>query len=697
MAQIVPIQLYKESDFSLGDLRVQPSLNRVSGRGQTVRLEPKIMKVLVVLWRAKGEVVARDDLIREVWESQAVTDDAITRCISRLRRLLVEEFPGDIEIETVQKTGYRLVHKSGAWEAAGMPREKPRANSALWVGLGLAALAWLGWAGIGGVPGSGPNSEGIRPFATMTGWERFPAFSPDGKSAAFAWRSSGGGDYDLYRVDTVGEGRLRLTSHPANDIRPAWSPDGARLAFARIDPANGACDILIMPAIGGAARKVAECRGRLVALDWARIGGALLYGFQEAPYAKAKLFRLDPDTAAVSEIALPDGYPLGVDDAAFSPDGRAIALTLSSTLGVEDIYLMPAEGGAAKRLTAKNLKVHGLAWLPDGSAVLASTNWLGAFGIWRVPVDGAEPARILNAASGIDNVAVSPEGDILVEQWSESANLFSYNLESGEGAALPINSTRFDWDARPWPAGNLIAFVSDRSGAAELWLFDRDGETLSRLTNFGGPWTHTPRFSPNGQAIAFASPDQGRFNIYLATRDGGQVTRLTENAGDNFAPWFSPDGASLYFGSDRSGQWQIWRYDFAAGVQTQVTTGGGRVPRVSPDGRALYYTRIDQAGIWREALGQQSPGPELVTDALQPVDWNNWEILDGALYYIRRPAPEQPELVRLDLASGQHLVLLQVPGLLHNSGLWVAPGGETAWLTLNGPAEVDLLLIPGRK
>ncbi|HXV73994.1 MAG TPA: DPP IV N-terminal domain-containing protein, partial [Sphingomonadales bacterium] len=290
-----------------------------------------------------------------------------------------------------------------------------------------------------------------------------------------------------------------------------------------------------------------------------------------------------------------------------------------------------------------------------------------------------------------------PAGDVLVEHWTESANLFSYILETGEGTPLSFNSTRFDWDGRPSPDGSKTAFISDRSGAAELWLHDAENGTLSRLTDFGGAWTQSPRFSPDGQMLAFASPAGGRFNLYLVSVEGGVVTQLTENAGDNFAPVFSPDGKFLYFGSDRGGQWQIWRHDLGSGAETQVTAAGGRAARVSPDGHFLYYTRIDQAGIWRKPLGAPDGGLELVTDALTPVDWNNWEVLDDAIIYVRRPIPEEPELVRLDLKNGESRVLLKVPGLLHNSGLWVDAAGETAWLTLNGPSEADLLLLPGAK
>ena len=72
------IQLARESDFRLGTGLVRPSLRELStSAGETTRLQPRVMQVLVLLARRVGEVVSRDELIRSCWEGTAVGDDAI--------------------------------------------------------------------------------------------------------------------------------------------------------------------------------------------------------------------------------------------------------------------------------------------------------------------------------------------------------------------------------------------------------------------------------------------------------------------------------------------------------------------------------------------------------------------------------------------------------------------------------------------
>src|SRR6266404_2587304 len=100
------IDLAHEADFRLGGLGVSPSSREVTRDGKPEALEPRVMQVLVALYRAQGGVVSRDDLIVRCWEGRIVGEDAINRAIWRLRKLA--EADGDFAIETIPRVGYRL-------------------------------------------------------------------------------------------------------------------------------------------------------------------------------------------------------------------------------------------------------------------------------------------------------------------------------------------------------------------------------------------------------------------------------------------------------------------------------------------------------------------------------------------------------------------------------------------------------------
>jgi len=116
-----PIDLARESDFGLGGARVRPSLSEVVAGDQTIRLQPRVMQVLVALVRAKGEAVTRDELLASCWGGLAIGDDAINRCIQRLRRLAEVEASGAFAIETLPRIGYRLAHARSEARPEGGP------------------------------------------------------------------------------------------------------------------------------------------------------------------------------------------------------------------------------------------------------------------------------------------------------------------------------------------------------------------------------------------------------------------------------------------------------------------------------------------------------------------------------------------------------------------------------------------------
>ncbi len=113
------IDLGREADFSLGILRVRPSSREVLTKDRTEVLEPRVMQVLVALARQRGEVVSRNHLVEECWAGRVVGEDAINRCIAKVRRLA--DAHGGFTVETIPRVGYRLIEDGYAVERPAAP------------------------------------------------------------------------------------------------------------------------------------------------------------------------------------------------------------------------------------------------------------------------------------------------------------------------------------------------------------------------------------------------------------------------------------------------------------------------------------------------------------------------------------------------------------------------------------------------
>jgi DNA-binding winged helix-turn-helix (wHTH) protein/TolB-like protein len=173
------IHLARAPSFRLGKIEVRPATREVVAPERREVLEPRVMQVLVALARRPREVVSKDDLVMACWGGRVVGEDAIQRCIARLRRLAAEL--GGFEIETVARVGYRLSEVAGARSqspprALAPARLSVVAASALLIVLALGA-AWLGWRRLEPPASTPPPRIAVAPFRLLAGGAEAAAFT----------------------------------------------------------------------------------------------------------------------------------------------------------------------------------------------------------------------------------------------------------------------------------------------------------------------------------------------------------------------------------------------------------------------------------------------------------------------------------------------------------------------------------------
>ena len=99
----------RKESVQVGRWTVEPALNQLSSADQTVKLEPKVMSVLVYLADRPGQVVSREALLSAIWSGVIVGDDSITQVVIKLRKALGDIPEKPAYIQTISKGGYRLV------------------------------------------------------------------------------------------------------------------------------------------------------------------------------------------------------------------------------------------------------------------------------------------------------------------------------------------------------------------------------------------------------------------------------------------------------------------------------------------------------------------------------------------------------------------------------------------------------------
>lgn len=176
----------------IGDWHIDPVAGRISRDGETVRVEARTLKLLLVLAQHPGETVSIDELLEQVWSGVVVTPDSVYQAVATLRRLLGDDPKQARYIATVPRLGYRLVaavreSSEGATRplepsspldsgASAPPEEQvPSRRLAATIGVVIAGIALLAalislraFDSLGAARHDSQLSVGVAPFVDLT-------------------------------------------------------------------------------------------------------------------------------------------------------------------------------------------------------------------------------------------------------------------------------------------------------------------------------------------------------------------------------------------------------------------------------------------------------------------------------------------------------------------------------------------------
>ncbi len=717
--------------FRLDGRLVHPDLNRISGPDGEVRVEPRVMQVLLTLAALPGEVIPRDRILDEVWKDQIVGEENLTRAISELRRIFADDPRRPRVIETIRNHGYRLI---GAVEsapedpapvatapqddpavpgpAASVPGDTVPAGSPIsrrgfpWMRLGVLAMALLvlslqgdAWHRGGPAPHDhGPAYTAPVPLTTYPGRERHPALSPDGTRVAFVGT---GGDLPpgclnaLYLKQRNLEEPLRLTSAPGWCAWPAWSPDGQSLAF--VQGGEDAVTLCTVSSLGGAVRELYRSEGLIEGVDWTPDGKALVFAPRDGRAGEARLRLLDLATGQARPVRAAAGST-GEDILPhFCQRTGTLAWIHREAAGPSSLRWSAAGTDRFRERMLSRGTPGGLAWTPDGQGLVLSL--AGMTGLWRADLDGGPLRKI---PTGPDPVAAptiaARTGELAYSQLRLDRDLVAIRAEGRDPWRLATSvfapSTRGETTADFSPDGSLVALVSDRSGHPEIWLADRQGEGLRQLTSLEADAIDRVRFSPDGSLLALQIRREGVTAIGVVPAGGGAWTAIPGTDAAFLWGWV-PDGHALLVTESVRGRSRprALAVPGAPGDGSSLPVFPAHLEATSTAitaaGDTLVFTLPDRPGIWAVALAGGDPVP-LVED-LAEADRRNWRLTPAGLAWVSRMAGH-PYLWWRDARTGAASVVADLPGL-GPGDLAVAPDGGMFVYPRQQVAASDLMLL----
>lgn len=437
----------------------------------------------------------------------------------------------------------------------------------------------------------------------------------------------------------------------------------------------------------------------------------------------------------------------------FSPDGSRIAFT-STRSGNGDIYVLTLRSGDLERITFDD----GLdlldGWSRDGKYLYFSSTSRDIAGnndVFRVSSSGGTPNAVAGdryaneywSSESPDGktLAITARGRVSADWWrkghshiDESEIWLVRGAAPGEGtpsySPITTGGAKSEWPM--WSGdGSTLSYVSDRSGAQNLWSRPASGGPEKQLTSFSSGRVLWPAASLDGSSIVFErdfgiwvydraassahqvsislrgvpagpsidhltltngirelalSPDAKKVafvvhgDVFAASsKDGGDAVRVTSTAGTEGQIKWAPDSRRLAYSSDRNGSSELFLYDFGTRTETKLTSGPGDVtPYWSPDGKSIAFVHsakdLDIIDVSTKSIRKVASGfldrPPFLTD--RGITWSP----DGKwIAFLNSEGPKLFTNVMVVSANGgEPRTVSYLPTVFSNTVSWSSDG-----------------------
>jgi DNA-binding winged helix-turn-helix (wHTH) protein/Tol biopolymer transport system component len=229
--------------IQIGEFQLDTERSRIINNAETITLEPKVLEVLLVLAEQPARVVSKADIIEKVWGDVVVEPNALHRCIRQLRKAFNDNVKEQSYIQTYPRKGYSLVAdviKETDANVDVKPNIEPSSISVIPknIRIGYFVSFLLLLAVIALYLSSKENRHiyqfnNLTPLTATDAIEANSVFSPNGKYLTFLRGNLNATD-NIWWLNITTNEEYKLTKKPGNYRNLAWSPDGERIAFTHV-------------------------------------------------------------------------------------------------------------------------------------------------------------------------------------------------------------------------------------------------------------------------------------------------------------------------------------------------------------------------------------------------------------------------------------------------------------------------------
>jgi len=241
----------------------------------------------------------------------------------------------------------------------------------------------------------------------------------------------------------------------------------------------------------------------------------------------------------------------------------------------KEIYVSHLDGSEKFQVTNNHTINLSPSWTPDGRSILYSSFKDRVQTLFLFELYSGREVKFSPRAGHYIGGKMSPDGQTVAATLEVAGNSNLYLLDRSGNVIRRLTEDPGIEVSPSWsPDGRQLVFVADRSGSPQLYILDLASGKTRRLT-YSGSYNTSPEWSPRGDKIVYTGRVGSRFAIFTINVDGGDPRKLTSEASDSEDPTWAPDGRFIAFSSNRAGKYQLYMMQASGENQRRLTGSGG--------------------------------------------------------------------------------------------------------------------------
>ncbi|MCO6509476.1 MAG: PD40 domain-containing protein [Aridibacter famidurans] len=513
------------------------------------------------------------------------------------------EDPGEAPTRhKISKTDETAVLPTGAIDGELKRDGASSKRSYLFAGVAIVAVllaAGYGlykWSPFSGKGSDAPPPEFTTERLTGDGSVVHAAISPDGIFLAYLEVIENKITLRIKQIETNSTVEILRAGEFSEIGNLVFAPDNNFVYFAGVDREK-LRSIYKVPTLGGKPIKIPISTG---AFSLSPDGSLIAFYGDIAESTETNISVANSDGSEPRKIISRSGKKFLGGSTAWSPDGKRLVFVEGNDERIPDpllsLGIYSFEDQSVKDLGTDRWEYidgSGLVWSPSDNFIYLTGSRTGGETpqIFRVSVQQGNAIQLTGLGSSSWGLSITADGTRLVTTEEEVKTGIWVSPDLDPMNAVEVLPARGDTWSLDWTTDGRLVYVSDQSGAREVWVMDADGKNGQQLTNDRVAKSE-PVVSPDGDTVLYWSPVEG-FQIYKLPIGGGNPSRMDTGAVGPNNPVFSPDGKFIAFDSWPEGMQSIFRMPAEGGRAERLTDYFSLEPSYSPDGSRIACFFLD--------------------------------------------------------------------------------------------------------